>query len=141
MFSGHDPPDKLSDDKKSIHVGGMIWYSKDDKISLDVSPIDFSSKQRGKRNQNQPNIPELLTRRQCLSKVAEIFDLTGLITPITSAMKMDLHVLVQRKLNWDDAIPDDLRHIWISHFEMIQELSSFKFNSPNRCHIFRTRHN
>ena len=127
-FSGHDPPDKLSDDKKSIHVGGMIWYSRDDKISLDVSPIDFSSKQRGKRNQNQPNIPELLTRRQCLSKVAEIFDLTGLITPITSAMKMDLHVLVQRKLNWDDAIPDDLRHIWISHFEMIQELSSFKFD-------------
>merc|ERR1711894_762543 len=49
-FSGHDPPDKLSDDKKSIHVGGMIWYSRDDKISLDVSPIDFSSKQRGKRN-------------------------------------------------------------------------------------------
>ena len=29
----------------------------------------------------------------CVSKVAEIFDLTEKITPITVAMKMDLHTL------------------------------------------------
>ena len=36
-------------------------------------------------------------------------NLAGLINPVTGGMKIDLHTLVQRKLNWDDAIPDVLR--------------------------------
>ena len=45
-----------------------------------------------------------------VSKVSKIYDLTRLITPVTAAMKISLHTLVQRKLNWDNAIPDDLDH-------------------------------
>ena len=43
-------------------------------------------------------------------------------------MKIDLHTLVQRKLNWDDAIPDDLRPLWETHFQMMQEINNIKFN-------------
>ena len=50
-----------------------------------------------------------------------------MITPITAAMKLDLHTLVQRKLNWDDKIPNDLRPVWNSNFEMINELSSLHY--------------
>ena len=32
-----------------------------------------------------------ITRRHCVSKVPQIFDLTGKITPITATMKLDLH--------------------------------------------------
>ena len=64
------------------------------------------------------NIPSKLTRQNSVSKVAETFDLTGKITPITAAMKMDLLILVKRGLSWDD----DLRSVWVSHFEMMQEL-------------------
>ena len=50
-----------------------------------------------------------LTRRQCVSelqkciKVAEVFDLTGEITPFTATLKLDLHTatvqaVVQRGL-------------------------------------------
>ena len=42
-------------------------------------------------------------------------------------MKMDLHTLVKRGLSWDDVIPDDLRSVWISHFEMMQEISNLRF--------------
>jgi len=63
----------------------------------------------------------------CEYKVAEIFDLTGRITPITAHMKLDLSVLVKRKLDWDDVIPDDLRHVWASHFDMMKELNQIKF--------------
>ncbi|XP_066927413.1 uncharacterized protein [Clytia hemisphaerica] len=31
-------------------------------------------------------------------------------------------------MDWDDILPNDLRHLWSSHFEMIQELKSIKFN-------------
>ena len=43
-------------------------------------------------------------------------------------MKIGLHFLVQRKLNWDDAIPDDLRPLWETHFPMMQEIKNIKFN-------------
>ena len=77
--------------------------------------------------QHQNIIASKLTRRNCVSKVAEIFDLTGKITPITAAMKMNLHTLVKRGLSWDDVIPDDLRSVWVSHFEMMQEIGNLRF--------------
>ena len=127
-FSKHDPPKELSVDGRSINVAGMCWFSNEDYLKLDISPLDFTKQRRGKRSSLSLDVPKNLSRKQCLSKVAEIFDLTGMLTPITAAMKLDLHTLVQRKLQWDDIIPDDLKAIWISNFDMIQELQSFKFN-------------
>ena len=126
-FSGLDPPKALSEDRKSINVAGMKWFSMSDNLNLDIGPLDFSKRCRGKHVSPEYDIPSNLTRRQCLSKVSEIFDLTGIITPITASMKLDLHTLVQRNLSWEDVIPDDLRHIWVSHFEMIKELPSLHF--------------
>ena len=68
-----------------------------------------------------------LARQNYVSKVAEIFDLTGKITPITAAMKVDLYKLVKRGLSWDDVIPADLRSVWTSHFKMMQEIGNFRF--------------
>ena len=119
----------LSNDESSINVAGMKWYPKKDLMSLDISELNFAKKNRGKKpSQHQNVIPTRLTRRHCKSKVAEIFDLTGKITPITATMKMDLHNLVERRLNWDDVLPDELRPIWISHFEMMKEIGNLKFH-------------
>ena len=59
--------------------------------------------------------------------MAEVFDLTGWFTPIIAHMKLDLHELVTRKLDWDDTIPDELRNIWVSHLEMIKEITQVRF--------------
>ena len=131
-FSGKDPIDKLSADGRSIHVGGIRWFSKDDVISIDFAELNFAKKVRGKKPTTEREIPSNLTRRQCVSKAAEIFDITGKLTPFTAAMKLDLHDLVERKLGWDDAIPDSLRPIWQSHFEMMEEIKDVTFN---RCII------
>ena len=77
--------------------------------------------------QHQNIMPSQLAKQNCVSKVAEIFDLTGKITPITAAMKMDLHTLVKRGHSWDDVIPDDLRSVWVSYFEMMPEIDNFRF--------------
>ena len=42
-------------------------------------------------------------------------------------MKMNLHTLVKRGLSWDDVIPDDLRSVWVSYFEMMQEIGNLRF--------------
>ena len=68
-------------------------------------------------------IPKHLTHHHCVSKVAEIYNLVGKITPLTAMMKCDLHELVTRKLDWDDRIPDSLQNVSESHFEMIQNIN------------------
>ena len=42
-------------------------------------------------------------------------------------MKIDLHDLVTRKLDWDDAIPDNLRGIWENHFHMMSEIKDIRY--------------
>ena len=126
-FSGSKPLTQLSDDGESIHVAGLKWHSENDFLQLDVGPVDFSKRVRGKRVQSSRKVPTQLTRRLCLSKVSEVFDLTGMITPLTASMKLDLHTLVERKLDWDDTIPADLMPIWNSNFEMINEITHLRF--------------
>ena len=128
-MSHQKPSTTLSEDSESVKVAGMRWYPEQDEISLDVSPLNFAKKSRGKKPTHLNNtIPKLLTRRHCVSKVSEIFDLTGKITPITAALKIDLRELTNRKLDWDDVIPDNLRPIWDSNFQLIQEINQLKFN-------------
>jgi len=128
-FTGKEPLESLSSDGQSISIAGMTWFPKDDLLSLDIGELNFAKKQRGKKptGLSVGVIPSKLTRRHCVSKVSEIFDLTGKVTPLTAAMKLDLHNLVTLKLNWDDTIPDNLRPVWESHFEMMSEISSIKF--------------
>ena len=112
-----------------MSVAGCKWYPEEDKVSLHISDLNFSKKLRGKKNMNVNNkIPEILTRRDCVGKVAEIFDLTGRATPIVASMKLSLVDLVDNNLNWDDTLPNELKDIWMSHFEMIKELKSVRFN-------------
>ena len=67
-------------------------------------------------------IPEYLTCRDSISKLAELFDPLGKRGPIIVGMKFDTNELTTRKLDWDDRIPDDLEKIWVDNFQMIHEL-------------------
>ena len=128
-FSGRKPVLELTQDGESVNVAGCKWFPEEDKISLDISELNFSKKHRGKKNPKSNNIiPEHLTRRDCTGKVAELFDITGRVTPIVASMKLCLAELVNQKFSWDDKLPDDLKNIWLSHFKMIKELKSVKFN-------------
>ena len=123
------PPDpSVSNDGTSIGVAGHKWYSEEDAIGFDFDGPNFAGKRRGKFEGVIKEVPEKLKRGMCCSKAAEIYDLTGLLTPITATFKVDLHRMVERKLDWQDIIPDNFRSIWVSHFEMINEIRNIKFN-------------
>ncbi|XP_066910448.1 uncharacterized protein [Clytia hemisphaerica] len=127
-ISGENPPSHLTEDGISVGVGGMKWFSKSDELSLSIPDLNFAPKRRGKKSSNSTNlIPDVLTRRHCLSKVGEIFDITGKIVPLIAAMKIDLRELTDRQLSWDDAIPEELRPVWLSHFEMMSEINHLRF--------------
>ena len=129
-FSGKPPPKDLSRDGQSINVTGFKWFSEDDTIQLDVGELNFASKQRGRFPDtiDAKRVPQILTRKHCHSQVARIYDITGLLTPITASMKEDLHDLVDRGIPWKDQIPDNLRHVWTDHFEMIKEIPTLRYS-------------
>ena len=120
--------DTLADDGESIVVADIRWYTKDDQILLNLGILNFTKKLRGRKGEDGSVVPGRLTRRRCTSKVAEIYDLLCKMTPITLQMKLDLHELFPRKLDWDDVIPENLRLLWESHFELIQEINQLKYS-------------
>ena len=90
--------------------------------------LNFAKKWRGKKLADEINvIPTKLKCRHCSSKVAEVFDLTGKVAPITASLKMYFKLLVHQKLDGDDILPDDLRPIWESNFELIKSIGTFTF--------------
>ena len=63
-----------------------------------------------------------------LVKFLKFFDPLGKVAPIIGGMKINMHELVTRKLDWDDQIPDELKCVWLKNFETIQELRNVTFN-------------
>lgn len=129
-LSSEDPPESMSDDGLTVNIAGMKWYPKEDMLSLNIGEVVFSKKTRGRKifNEEARKIPAKLTRRHCVSKVAEVFDLTGKMMPLVSSFQMDLHDLVRRKLDWDDIIPDELRSKWILNLKIIGEIGKINLN-------------
>ena len=126
ICSGSDPPEGSSSDGVSVKVAGQTWYPKEDKISLVSSDLNFSKKKRGKKSIDS-GVPEDFTRRDCVGKAAELFDLTGRATPITCAWKLDLRTLVTRRLDWDDMVPSDLKSLWLQNFQTLKDLADVRF--------------
>ena len=52
----------------------------------------------------------------------------GKVTPITCGFKLDLRTLVNRRLDWDDPILEDLKALWIDNFQTIQDLADASSN-------------
>ena len=124
-FSGQDPDGKLSKDGKSVSVGGLKWFPREDYIMLSVG--DFTRKLRGRKLKNLSDDPKNLTMLDCVSMVAQIFDSTGKITPLTAGFKLDVSNLHRSGLKWDDQIPENLRSLWSSNIEMIKEIKHLKY--------------
>ena len=125
--SGKDPPEELTKDGKSIGTFGVRWYSKDDEISLDIKAQNFAKKVRGRKSELITEVPTDLNKWHCASKLGEIYDLPGFATPLVAGMKIDLHELNVRKLDWDDVLPNDLQPVWRDHFEMMSEIRNLRY--------------
>ena len=128
-ISGYDPPEVLSNSKEYVVVAGLKWFPKGDFVKLNIDDLNFNKKLRGRKSGAGAGvIPEVLTKRACVSKVSEIFDPLGKVAPILGGMKLDVSVLHQRTLDWDDPIPAELRNIWLANFNLINEMREIRFN-------------
>ena len=128
VFSGEDPPKDLEHGEGFVLIGGLKWYPKGDFVALNISELNFSRKIRGKKSvENAGIIPEVLTKRNCVSRSSEVFDVYGYVAPVMAGFKLDVVQLHKHCPDWDDPIPTHLKEIWVRNFEVIEELRELRF--------------
>ena len=76
--------------------------------------------------------PQHITRTNCTSVTARIFDITGLVAPVTLKMKYYLRRLIAHEPSWTKPIPDHQREIWVNLFKTVEEIRDILYV---RCSI------
>ena len=138
--SGMPPPSKISKDGLSIGIFGVFsWFSESDILEQKFSRLHFAKPKRGRlpntvkffegtSEEDMDNyVPNPLSKRQSASKVASLWDLLGKLAPIMPIFKLDLRDTFQRTVDWDSAMPADLRQKWVKNFLLMEQLRGLKF--------------
>ena len=131
-FSGEDPPEDMVHGNENgddfVLIGGLKWFPKGDFIALNVTALNFGKKVRGKKSvENTGIIPEVLTKRNCVSRSSEVFDIYGFVAPVMAGIKLDVTNLHKFCQDWDDPIPSQFKEIWVRNFGVIDELRNLRF--------------
>ena len=131
-FSGSPPPEAVSADEKSIGVLGYVWWPEDDIISLAAKDLSLGKSSRGRAptpvsGDLKDALRKTFTRRVLSGKVCGVYDPKGLVTPITSRIKLCLSEVIDLKIGWDDQIPERYLDAWVKNIMDIQQLCNIRF--------------
>ncbi|CAK9806969.1 hypothetical protein ANTQUA_LOCUS5085 [Anthophora quadrimaculata] len=89
---------------------GVYWHPREDKLRYKVA-VDSET-------QN--------TKRQILSKIAQLFDPLGLVGPVLVKAKILMQQLWKCKTSWDDKVPTELLEIWNNYKVQLPDLINFE---------------
>ena len=141
--AGEAPPPDVTKDGISVELGAHIWYTEADLFTLNIPPICFAKKQRGKypagvivfdpENADLKDfVPTKLSRRMVTSAIAKVWDLLGKTTPVTLRLKHDLRMLIIESPEWDIAISPKSRELWIQNFHQMENLRGMVYARCNK---------
>ena len=120
LLSHSAPPESVSEDRVSVGFAGMTWIPEVDSFSLRIQKLHFGKKRRGRFPDSlemydgsfgktiEEFVPENLSRRNCTSVMARIFDPPGFLAPLSLKLKYDLRKLIEAEPSWDTPISADL---------------------------------
>ncbi|XP_063907415.1 uncharacterized protein LOC135125692 [Zophobas morio] len=85
------------DHNDEVKTLGSTWNCKTDclKYVVETKPVENT------------------TKRSILSKIARIYDILGLLSPVLVLGKILIQKLWLIKLDWDDPLPEDIRQTWL----------------------------
>ena len=101
-LSGKPPDPKVSEDGVTTTFGGLRWFPGLDFFKLEIQPTHFGKKKRGRFADSlevfdgrfgakmEDFVKPSLSRRDCQSVTARVFDPLGKVTPLLGKLKYDL---------------------------------------------------
>lgn len=101
--------DKVVDaNSGNVSVLGLRWNTSADTLTL--AP-----------RETPPPHDILVTKREVLRESSKIFDLLGLITPVTISAKILMQDIWQKNVDWDEPLDEEIRERWIKIAQDIQQ--------------------
>ena len=134
VIAGKAPPPEASEDGISVGFAGLTWFPFGDMFKLNIQSLHFAKKKRGKFPSDlvkfeqssgisiEQYTPQHITRTNCTSVTARIFDITGLLAPVTLKMKYHLRKLISHEPSWTKPIPDHQRATWVNLFKTVEDI-------------------
>lgn len=110
-FGSKDMTEILFEDIEQTSILGVKWQPNTDHYTFKVDtgqPIDK------------------LTKRVILSKISQLFDPNGYVTPAIIPAKILMQHIWAENLNWDDPVPAHIRIEWNQFWSKIDNLESIK---------------
>ena len=109
-----------TDDHK---IYGQKWDMKNDQLTLNF------------KKENIPVIEKTFTKRECLSQIMKLYDLTGIIQPYHLKAKLIFQKSCELKLGWDEELPNPLQENfqkWIKELHLLEKVTIKRcFLSPS----------
>ena len=92
-----DKPESNSQEQKDL---GLIWNYEEDDLIFRLSKYA------------EEGTSQSPTKRAVLRIIAKVFDPLGLITPVTTPMKVLFQDICKSKIDWDETLPLELQGTW-----------------------------
>ena len=125
--------DVVEDEDGITTILGICWKSEPDTMVFSTS-LNFSPKKHGVHvepdlleSEVPGGIPSNLTKRMVLSQMMRIYDPMGLVCAFTLKGKMLLRETWEKKLGWDESLPDDLRGRWVHFMCILYDLRKLEY--------------
>ncbi|XP_065218644.1 uncharacterized protein LOC135844395 [Planococcus citri] len=99
----------------SIYVLGLVWSPQSDTLNVMI---------------NLTPLPDSITKRVMLSDISRIFDILGILTPLTIRAKLLMQALWKQPIGWDDVVPSDIIQEYLSYRNDLSILSKFSIPRP-----------
>lgn len=112
-------------------VLGMSWEPRLDVFRLNLNNYDHQ-------------FPERMTKRQVISRIAKVYDPSGLFAPIIVHGKMIIQDIWRLKIDWDQLVPVEIMERWQQFHGSIVQLATitvprwivFASNLKSEWHVF-----
>ena len=106
--------------KDAHKIYGQIWNLKNDFLTLNF------------KKEKMPVMEKMFTKRECLSYMMSLYDITGIIQPYHLKAKLIFQRSCELKLDWDENLPSPLQENfqnWIQEWPLLEDIQI------NRCFL------
>lgn len=110
-FGSEEVSEVRFEDLEQTSILGVKWQPNTDHYTFEV-----------KNNENCAKI----TKRMILSKISQLFDPNGYVSPAMIVGKILMQDICRGKLDWDEAVPADIRNRWESFWTQLSHLELIK---------------
>ncbi len=101
---------RLLGSESFIFVLGLIWCPQSDTFNVSI---------------NLKPLPNPITKRIFLSDISRIFDVLGMLSPVTIKAKILMQNLWREGLGWNDPISPELEREFLSYRNQLESLSNY----------------